>query len=485
MPSSGRYQSKVLSFLSQQSLKWRDRLTQTFRHTQIAAVWGTQILLYPVYALFQSTRLVGKQLRQSVRQILPKLLAGGRSPDSGNLSGDLVTSDTPLQQILATVQTFKLPIDVVSADPVTVVQSTDQSTDQSTPTRSEQLTVYVGNVAIVSQPTSRLTVRGIASAIATRHLVLVTPQNETLDILTIEQQKYLFQCLIWELASFWRTQRQLRSTHRVRSTFLPLPIARETQLPPVRWFNRLMVWLQTSPVAAATNLFHEAELVQYLQEQWHDQRLGLPMQPQPAQLKAAPPDAMPAASRWWHQTRQMILAWVKGQAAFPASADPWQAASSASSPLSFSTQQHQPAPPLVDRPRLSASQTPNRLAGWTYQLKVWAEQVLSSPDPALNDRGAIAPAQPAPLTQTSTYSRAIAPPTTSPAGLRSGHSTTSLTSPSETDELTENLTYIETKATLVGYEKHPLERILQWLDFTMLWVEQAIGRVWQWFSRSK
>ncbi|BDI19064.1 hypothetical protein ANSO36C_48660 [Nostoc cf. commune SO-36] len=46
--------------------------------------------------------------------------------------------------------------------------------------------------------------------------------------------------------------------------------------------------------------------------------------------------------------------------------------------------------------------------------------------------------------------------------------------------------WIETKATLTGYEKHPLEQLLEWLDYVMLWLEEkfvnifrSLRRLWQ------
>ncbi|MEG3436581.1 hypothetical protein V0288_05565 [Pannus brasiliensis CCIBt3594] len=40
----------------------------------------------------------------------------------------------------------------------------------------------------------------------------------------------------------------------------------------------------------------------------------------------------------------------------------------------------------------------------------------------------------------------------------------------------------ETQYTPVGYEKHPLERILAWLDTMILWIEELIIRIWRWLQ---
>jgi hypothetical protein len=43
--------------------------------------------------------------------------------------------------------------------------------------------------------------------------------------------------------------------------------------------------------------------------------------------------------------------------------------------------------------------------------------------------------------------------------------------------------WIETEAQLVGYVKHPLEQLLEWLDQGMVWVEVRLGTLWRWLTR--
>lgn len=45
--------------------------------------------------------------------------------------------------------------------------------------------------------------------------------------------------------------------------------------------------------------------------------------------------------------------------------------------------------------------------------------------------------------------------------------------------------YWETRYTPVGYEKHPLERVLEWLDAIILWIEELIIRIWRWSRRGR
>jgi hypothetical protein len=44
-------------------------------------------------------------------------------------------------------------------------------------------------------------------------------------------------------------------------------------------------------------------------------------------------------------------------------------------------------------------------------------------------------------------------------------------------------TWIEAEATSLGYVQHPLERVLGWLDRAMLWLEEVIIRLGQWFQQ--
>jgi hypothetical protein len=39
--------------------------------------------------------------------------------------------------------------------------------------------------------------------------------------------------------------------------------------------------------------------------------------------------------------------------------------------------------------------------------------------------------------------------------------------------------WLETNATTVGYVKHPLERLLEWLDLIMLWIENLWTKIWE------
>lgn len=71
--STGRYQSRLLNFLIDKSQELSDRMGQAARHVKTATVWSIQLLIYPVYAMFQTGRLAGKQLQQAANHKLRRL----------------------------------------------------------------------------------------------------------------------------------------------------------------------------------------------------------------------------------------------------------------------------------------------------------------------------------------------------------------------------------------------------------------------------
>ncbi|MDP8935188.1 MAG: hypothetical protein M3N42_13865, partial [Cyanobacteriota bacterium] len=70
----GPYQSRLLNFISKQSRQVADNCDRTWRQIKEATLTATQILLYPAYLLVQSSRMLGRQLRESSQKIdLPEL----------------------------------------------------------------------------------------------------------------------------------------------------------------------------------------------------------------------------------------------------------------------------------------------------------------------------------------------------------------------------------------------------------------------------
>ncbi|MBD2042321.1 hypothetical protein [Microcoleus sp. FACHB-672] len=249
--SSGRYQSRFFNFLSQKSRRVAETCDHAVRQLKVATVWGTQVFLYPIYAIFQTARLTGKQLKPPANEGKPLL-----QESTSSQRQEPPTVDTPLQKVLEATQTLSLPEDVAT-----------------------RFSPSAGNSALAVKPASKLNaaksakiqnnagkgdnaiIHGVASLIATKSLVLVTVKNEVLDILTPPQQEKLRQRISWEVAHYCR-YRKLAATQRQKNLAqLPPPEERANLALPVRVFVDVMAWVQSGPVAVAVNLFQEAALV--------------------------------------------------------------------------------------------------------------------------------------------------------------------------------------------------------------------------------
>ncbi len=140
---------------------------------------------------------------------------------------------------------------------------------------------------------------------------------------------------------------------------------------------------------------------------------------------------------------------------------------------------------------ISISPYPEAIHRLVAQLKqsLVAKVPKSQPQPASNleitpeNSTALAatPSTPgrAPETQVSKH--------TNPNTPQTSQSTAAITQPTSTPELKKPSAgfppendYLETKAESMGYIKHPLEQVLEWLDLLMLRLEQIAEQIWNW-----
>jgi hypothetical protein len=159
--SPGRYQSRLFNFVNQQSRRFKEKYSRSFRHLQVATKWSLEALLYPVYLLIQkAVESVGNQLQTA--ETPNRLQLQGQDPD---FQAEPPTSDIPIQRVLKAVE--NLP-------------------SASTLQRNMEV------------------VQGIAAQLENRNLVLVSTKNEIFDILTPQQQIKLEDRIIREVANYWR-----------------------------------------------------------------------------------------------------------------------------------------------------------------------------------------------------------------------------------------------------------------------------------------
>jgi len=273
----GPYQSRLLNFISKQSRQIADNCDRTWCQIKEATLTATQILLYPAYLLVQSSRMLGRQLRESSQKVeLPELqeFVGDENPDfPENWYQGETSEESSIAEILhlaehllnssqtaKTLASFPLLINQGNA-----ANNLHPAVNFSSETAKHQITSVLEHPlaktqlnttsAIVSQPK----VQGIASFIPARTLVLVGRENQILDILTPQQQEMLEGRITWEIANSGPQRREIAQKELKFNLGLE-SAAQKAQLPPVRRFWELMAWVQTSPVALKRNQFGESIL---------------------------------------------------------------------------------------------------------------------------------------------------------------------------------------------------------------------------------
>ncbi|PAX60407.1 hypothetical protein [Brunnivagina elsteri] len=164
--ASGRYQSRLFNFLHRRSQKLSDRVGRTLRQVKVTASWSVQAIIYPVFVLIQ------KAVESSGKQF-----SGSQPSNQSFLDGNVddteysLNSDMAIIRVLETVK--NLPSRQIGLDKLSKIQ----------------------NIREIS-------VTGIATSLESRRLVLVAENNEILDILTPQQQVRLQDKIINEVAEY-------------------------------------------------------------------------------------------------------------------------------------------------------------------------------------------------------------------------------------------------------------------------------------------
>jgi len=284
--SSRPYKSRLFNFVNRRSLQFRDRIGETFRHLKVAAEWGAQLLISPLYWIFQPRDWTGEVLGTAAsNQALP--------PAETYLSEPPV--DQPLEKILTAIEPwFELPDASVLTANLNDVKS-DHSPrkkeivlssqffqqiqqDLENPAPSQHLALppaiapqnpnprplgnLVSQIKNIFSPTKDLVIRGISCVIENRQLVLTTADNEILDVLSLEQQNLLRQSIRAEMANYWYERRLQWSISQKMLGFIPLVNGQtEKVLPPVQLLWQTLHWLETQSFRPKLPQFNQSALV--------------------------------------------------------------------------------------------------------------------------------------------------------------------------------------------------------------------------------
>jgi hypothetical protein len=273
--SRGPYKSQLFSTLNRHSQRLRDRLGTTVRQIKVAAEWGVQALISPLYWLLHPQKWLG-----------PVFAAGAPSPsvalpphpnDDDNADDDKTFSSTladrPIQAVLTTVKPWLLASDASLDIPLTgnlgemlrgslplpILNSQNPQPAIALEASPHPLALPAGTAPLAfspgdSPPPSRLShwgqqvkqlfhrpdpaiiIQGIACRCSDHQLVLTTQDNLTLDVLSLPQKQALEQLIRQELAQFRYHHRRHWALTQRRWRGLPL-IKGNTQdvIAPLDW----------------------------------------------------------------------------------------------------------------------------------------------------------------------------------------------------------------------------------------------------------
>jgi hypothetical protein len=438
--TSGPYKSKVLNFVSGQYRQFLDRSDRLRRHLKFAASNTLQLLLYPVYVLLQASRLAVKQLQQTVDKYTPQIQGNVKSN-----SQKYQRADESIQEVLEAATKIlqaeqpqrsepsleRLPIPKFPTAPryqvfQPLLFEIKSCTTAILPSTSTQ--------TITATAISEILIRGIASVLENKQLVLVTVDNQVLDILTKEQQKQLNQRIILEIAKIdHQLPLQLKPCGEIAPKFRPLG-----------GFWQIMAWVQTSGIALRLNLFGESNLLSPTQEL--SQQAYMTFWPTPPLLPGS--NLTFGGFSFVHNLLKYYLYPVTTGLGFRGLLPPFEMEKL---PLDSVLESELAQESLQMRSLFQF--TASSIGSKTSQAEIFQNHSDLSE----------APLVPLATILTTSNSAEMAPP------------------PQMANRLPKHQPdWLEVKSVSVGYLKHPLEEILGWVDVIMTRLETVVAEVWQW-----
>jgi hypothetical protein len=397
VPSQGKYQSQLLNFLNRQVQGIQQVGGEVWKKLKIAAVWGAQMALYPIYALVQASRFVGHQFTQAAQ--------------ADSLPEAPPPADRPIVSILR-----DLGVGLPEFENCEQVTGVDRPALGAAQAKAPNLAQVRDGSAI---DLTQIAIIGIATDLTSKQLVLVAANGQTIA-LTSTQHHQLTQRILWELAQYGYDYRTYLK--QVRNPAL-LP----SQFSPNTWGIVKLFW-------GAMHWVNEGTIAQNLD--WFGERQALSSQTPgglvPIGNLVPTGDRVARAIAYFFGKRSLQVFSAGAAAGALIQPIPAQGLTRTAPTTRLSTQT------LVD-----------------HVLAVQASQPIAEPTP-------VQPAVALPETRRD----------------RSRLSWRSVFDIDPTDS------WIETDATQLGYVKHPLERLMGWLDGGLSWLEQQIVVLWQRLTHS-
>lgn len=452
------YKSKLFNFVNRQSWQWRDRLIRSAQYLRVGVEWSLQILIYPIYLMVQAGRVIPKQLRQGFTQ---KALPTNKN----NTVTSPAKVDQPLRRVL---------------------QETERCLTQS---KSQQKKRNNNNNKMP------IMVQGMANEIKNHNLVLVAEDNTIIDILSEAQQKHLKKYISLETANYLYN---LKQDNKVN---LGLTNNFSTKgnhvLPPIRWFWKVMVWMQTGTLAMNIDLFGESFLVPIVpQNTITSLSTNSQFSQQENNIKSL------QLSSYFSEKIQLLREYIKhksNESLNIENEDPFRIEFLIYAAVDYFFNQVIPHKQLAsDLPRkqlkssivsadnfIGETMDEPWLSGDVLEQQLSVVNIPSSfqSSPALLSQSELSSHQAKKDFKRKKRKKVSAAKKKKYLGKslvnspKTNNSQKSITSKSKHKIEKISSHYIETEAKTTGYVKHPLVRILEWLDSAIHWLEKLINRL--------
>ncbi len=251
-------------------------MTETFdralHEVKYAVAATAQIIAYPFYAIVQSSRLSLKQARQQAQKILPQKSEFVKEKREETSELKAVPGDGPVRKILdaATELVNNGPVPDEGASKSLSFQKKEEI---STKSRNKYIRSRFWSVKTrraddrpgVKSKTKTIPYRvivGIACSLENGNLVLVTAGNQVLDILSKARQRQLNRRILLETL---RARRDRRLREQLEQKTQPGKLKPCSQLAyqkkgPSKLWWQMLAWMETSAIAVKANLFDESAL---------------------------------------------------------------------------------------------------------------------------------------------------------------------------------------------------------------------------------
>jgi len=489
--SSGRYQSKLFNFINQQSRRLTKQYDRAVQQVRVATSWAVPVILYPFYVLFQSTRSVVKQLSSSVAPSAPQLPATKHNSQPQTPPD----TDTPIQRVLLLVDSLENEQGSEWATPGYTNRihnnpamkqaheslSGEVSAIQTLPSTDKELPCLDNYQAQAKQAINQH-IRGIATELASRSLVVVTAENETIDVFNSTQQEALQAQIIEEIAGYWRYQR-LAHSQQTENSAVKIASPEVLQLLDSGVAQIESNYLAPASEVAITLSQKSQQLAQQVQKQLNTITFSSP---------GTDGAGISNSNSKSYALRFQALIWaavdyffgVRTQTQFE------QTPQTTGAKLP-NTPQRKPLPqqPRAKLPSATASAiedpwlTVDDLFGEANAEELPADAGNSNYLPGnLRCLRRFAP-RPSrhqlPHARASISVRKTTSTVVTPTRKLNHSSTTSASNHQTQISSAPKYIEIETRATPTGYVKHPLEQLLEWLDRGMLVLEKKLLKLWQ------